>query len=177
MSAHEPTSSPDLPVSERLDFDTGPYASSEVWLPRLHKLIRDQMALARRLGELGDEARRAVEHEEAQGLHPALDQRDAVLREMGLLAEDIRPSLEAFGRLSANLTDEQRRGVQQRIVELDEALALVAAGDEDLQRLIERRRGELGRELAQLASARSAAATYGASAGGGPAAQSHDAHA
>ncbi|GEM_PF-2095951 len=163
--------------SERLDFEASPKAQPELWLPRINRLLREQLEHAGQLRVLSEQAAGAMGADDHEGFDRTLDQRDAVLRSMGLNAEELRAPLGSFTSLAASLTDEQAREIREAVATLNHALDGVSACDERVRLELERRRGELGRELAREAEqwgrARAAAQVYGSS-GHGSAAQASD---
>jgi hypothetical protein len=162
---------------ERLDFTSSPKAQPELWLPRVQRLLRDQLGLAGRLGVLSERARLELMEEDHEGFDRTLDERDLVLREMGGLAEELRAPMASFASLVASLTDEQARQVRGLVAELNGVLDGVSESDGVVRAELERRRGELGRELALEAErwgrARAAGRVYGEGAGR-PSAQVQD---
>lgn len=176
------TSVPDdsIVAPATLDFTGGPYGDPVNWLPRMHKLVGDQLLLAKRLlsyADALDEAAMEVEPAPGRGdaLGAVLDQREAVIREMTLLGEDLRPMLERFTTLATALRTAEEEAIQARVVELDAALSEVAERDKATQRTLEQRRGQIAKELAGMQQARGAASVYGGTGQIAPQAQDFEA--
>ncbi|MCU0688341.1 MAG: hypothetical protein MUE97_01165 [Phycisphaerales bacterium] len=142
------------------DFSGGPHADPAVWLPRMHKLVGDQTLLAKRLHGYAETLARSVSEGEDAQLGGILDQREAVIREMTLLGEDLRPMLERFNTLATALKTVEEETIRQRVVELDALLVQVQKLDDQARVELEARRMELARELAGVQTARSAASVY-----------------
>lgn len=150
-------------LSGTLDFSGGPYAEPANWLPRLHKLVGDQLLLAQRLLSHADDLDASAAEADDERLEDVLEQREAVIREMLLIGEDLRPLLERFTQLATGLRTTEQQVVQERVLELDTLLEQVAQRDGGVQRTLEGRRGQIARALAGVQTARSAASAYGGS--------------
>lgn len=155
---------------DRLDFDSGPQSQPEVWLPRVQRLLREQAELAQGLARLSERASGELLSDDHEGFDRTLDDRDGLLREMSVLAEELRAPMATFSVLVASLTDEQARQIRAMVAELNELLDAVSAADERVRHDLERRRSELGHELAREAEqwgrARAASRVYGGGVSG-----------
>ncbi|HYC99921.1 MAG TPA: flagellar export chaperone FlgN, partial [Phycisphaerales bacterium] len=158
--------------SERLDFSSGGHGEPDVWLPRLQRLISDQLVLAGELDAIDLRKADALAAGNMEGYLGLLEDRQPVIDAITVLNEDLRPFADRFAVLAASLKDEQREAVYAQAGRLDAALAAITQRDTAEAQVLAERRDEVARDLANLNAGRAALGAYGPSGTAAP--QSHD---
>jgi hypothetical protein len=166
---------PPPPPSERFDFSAGSHAEPEVWLPRLLRLLGDQLELAGQI-EVVDANKAAALLEEDMDLYLVLlEERQPLITRLTELNEELKPFAERFALLATSLKDEQREAVYAQAGALDAALSQITERDTAEAALLAERRDGLARDLSNVRTGRAALGAYGEGRQPPPP-QSHDEH-
>jgi len=160
------------PPSDKLDFTAGGHGEPDVWLPRLHRLLADQIELASRIGAIDLRKAVALAGGDMETYLATLDERQPVIDELTALNEELRPFADRFTLLAASLKDEQREAVFAQAGRLDAALAAITRQDEVEARVIAQRRDQAAQELAGIRTGHAALGAYAPPPPVAP--QSHD---
>lgn len=161
------------PPSGKLDFTNGAHGEPDVWLPRLQRLMADQLALTAELNEIDARKSDALAACDMETYLVTLQERQPVIDAMTALNEDLKPFADRFAVLAASLKDEQREAVFAQAGRLDAALMAITQRDTEESQILAERRDEIARELAGIRTGRAALGAYG-TAGSPPPPQSHD---
>jgi len=144
-----------------------------VWLPRLQRLIADQLALTAELDAIDARKAAALSICDMETYLATLDERQPVIDAMTALNEELKPFADRFTLLATGLKDEQREAVFAQAGRLDAALLAITRRDAAEAEVLAERRDEIARELANIRNGRTALGAYG-SAQDGPVPQCHD---
>lgn len=144
----------------------------ERWLPRLLRLLDEQLACAEQLDSLSQQQGELVGVGDASGVLGVLMQRQPLVDRLVQLSQESRPLVERMGELLAALKVEDRQAVMSRVARADELIESVNTRDRMDHAALEHLRKQVGDELASLGKGRDAVAAYGQSGTGpGPAFQ------
>lgn len=165
-SSHQPTTPPPPPSappageSGRLDF-SGTHEEPGVWLPRLQRLLSDQLALTARIDEIDARKTGALADEDMQAYLGLLNERQPVIDRLTELNEDLKPFAERFTLLAASLKQEQRQAIFAQAGRLDAALSQIARRDSAEADELAARRDRIARDLAGMNTGSAALGAYG----------------
>ena len=134
-----------------------------LWLPRLTRVIDDQLVLAQRLDEMSRRQHALALEGDVPAILSVLADREPVVAQMTALALQFEPFAGRLGMLSARLEPADREALIERITRLDALVAGINERDEADRRTLERRRIEIGAELVGLGKGREAVSAYGTS--------------
>jgi hypothetical protein len=161
---------PDQP-SERLDF-SGAHDEPEVWLPRLLRLLADQLEVTHELEGIDARKSAALSNGEMELYLALLDERQPVITRLTELNEGLKPFADRFALLATSLKEEQREAVYAQAGRLDAALMAITQRDAAESAVLASRRDQVARDLANVRTGKSAMGAYGNREAPPP--QSHD---
>ncbi|MDP1660899.1 MAG: hypothetical protein Q8L55_03200 [Phycisphaerales bacterium] len=170
-STPHPTNQPH--PTGKLDFTSGAHGEPEVWLPRLQRLLADQLALTAELNAIDARKAAALGVCDMETYLTTLEERQPVIDAMTALNEDLKPFADRFAVLATGLKDEQREAVFAQAGKLDAALLAITQRDSIESGVLAERRDEIARELANIRNGRAALGAYGPVTDG-PMPQCHD---
>lgn len=147
--------------SGKLDFTSGAHGEPDVWLPRLQRLMADQLALTAELDTIDARKAEALEAGDMESFLSTLEERQPVIDSMTALNEDLKPFADRFAVLAASLKDEQREAVFAQAGRLDAALLAITRRDALESQVLAERRDAVAAELANLRTGRAALGAYG----------------
>lgn len=162
-----------MPPSETFDFSAGSHAEPELWLPRLQRLLSDQLDYARQLEGIDARKADALTDGDMDTYIAALEERQPIITAMTALNEDLKPFADRFTLLATSLKEEQRNAVFAQAGQLDQALMQITERDAAEAGIIAARRDQIAQELANVRTGRNALGAYG-SRNEPPTPQSHD---
>jgi hypothetical protein len=137
---------------------------------RLGILLEAQCALMTELEALAARQRELSAHDDLEPLLQLLDRRGVVIDRLTALLHEIEPlrtSWESQGRPESSIIGSLLDQIARRA-------AAVAAADRDDQRELSRRRGELSRQMGEVATSRRAVGAYSSGPAPGPSAMFQD---
>lgn len=149
------------PLTPPLDFSSGAHGDPEVWLPRLLRLIEDQLTLTRQIDGIDERKARALHENDMDAYLAHLEERQPVIDSLTSLNDALKPFADRFAILAASLKEEQRNTVFAQAGKLDAALHQITLRDTDEAALIATRREQIARELGGLRNGRNALGAYG----------------
>lgn len=150
------------------DESVTPYDDPHRWLPRLGRLLDEQLALAGTLDEMSREQTQTLAAGDAEGVLEIVCERDGIVQRMADLAVEVEPFVRRMGSLASQMHPEDRTALRARLDRLDEMLGAIEERDAADRAVLESRREALGRDLATLAKGRHAHGAYGGDGGVAP---------
>lgn len=138
----------------------GELVPSEDALPRLLSAMDAQVRLLLELESLRLTQRAAIEEDEPANLLALMDQRQALIDSLTTLDREIavlRGRVESRG---SRVTPVQRDEISRRATRVAQAIQRILAGDAEDGEAMERRRGQISRELADTDGNRRAVSAY-----------------
>jgi hypothetical protein len=132
-----------------------------VWAPRLTRLLDEQLALYRRLDEMGAEQSGLIERGETDALLRLLNKRQSVIAEITRLNAEVEPFARDWERLLSSLGADVRESLSTRLREIDELVSRIADRDEADRVSLEKRREVVSKDLGAQSRQRSAVRAYG----------------
>lgn len=166
---------PPQPPSGRFDFSSGSHAEPEVWLPRLQRLLGDQIELAGQLETIDASKSAALLDEDMDMYLVLLEERQPLITRLTELNEELKPFADRFALLATSLKDEQREAVYAQAGQLDAALQQITERDTAEAAWLAERRDGIARDLSNVRTGRAALGAYG-DHHQPPPPQSHDEH-
>lgn len=157
--------------SGRLDF-SGAHDEPDVWLPRLQRLLADQLDIAKELEGIDARKAAALEGGDMEAYLALLDERQPAITRLTDLNEELKPFADRFALLATSLKEEQREAVYAQAGRLDAALLAITQRDAAESAVLAARRDQVARDLAHVRTGRSALGAYGSREPLPP--QSHD---
>ena len=137
------------------------WPSSDVWLPRLLRLLDDQIADAHRLRACSLAQAPLAAAGDVDGVSAVLDERELVIDVMAVRSEDLAPFVRELGTLLRQVAPRYQDAISEKIKTLEVITQLVQQQDEIDLTMVERTRDRLSGEIAGVARGRSALAAYG----------------
>ncbi|GAB4550771.1 MAG: hypothetical protein Tsb0013_12640 [Phycisphaerales bacterium] len=139
-----------------------PYDNPDLWLPRLARILDDQIALYRSLSELSSRQSSIIETGETDALLSVLGQRQSLVERITDLNEELEPFTQRWDELSCRLSDDRKAGIRERLDALDVLVGEIARRDERDRLALERQRDAVSTELKGNAQNRGALNAYAA---------------
>ncbi|MGQ0627865.1 MAG: hypothetical protein ACT4PL_07165 [Phycisphaerales bacterium] len=133
----------------------------EVWLPRLIRLLDDQLADANTLSALSRAQAAAAAAGEIDEIVEILGQREPIVEAMTARGTDLEPFAKGMGTFMAQVAPRYRDLVGERITQIDALVGVVNQQDELDRAALERYRDRIATDLAGVGKARTALAAYG----------------
>lgn len=157
MAEHSPSADP----VERAGRDMpGGHGDPAVWGPRLGRLLDQQLALYRKLDDLGARQSSLVECGETDELLSLLSERKSVIGRITALNAEIEPFARGWATLLEALGRMEREAIAGRLAQIDELVARITERDDADRAALERRREVVSGELKTASRTRSAVHAY-----------------
>ena len=138
----------------------GPHDNPDLWLPRLSRILDNQIELYRKLVVLSERQTGAIESHDTDALLTLLGQRQALVEGVTRLNEDLEPFTNRWQELSSRLPESSKTEVRERLDTLDGLVAKIAKRDEQDRAALEQRRDEVSAELKSAGQQRGAINAY-----------------
>ena len=90
------------PSTGRFDFSSGSHGEPEVWLPRLQRLLSDQLDLAARLEAVDAKKSHALLEEDMDMYLVLLEERQPLITRLTELNEELKPFADRFALLATS---------------------------------------------------------------------------
>ncbi|MFT3686134.1 MAG: hypothetical protein QM783_14640 [Phycisphaerales bacterium] len=146
--------------SGRLDF-SGAHEEPGVWLPRLQRLLADQLGLAQQIELIDGRKSAALADNDMEAYLGLLDQRGVLVERLMALNEELKPFAERFALLATGLKEEQRASVYAEARKLDAVLAEITRRDAAEAEMLAARRDKIAQELSDVRTGSNALGAYG----------------
>ena len=138
----------------------GLHDNPELWLPRLRRILDDQIGLYSRLTELAGQQSHVIQSGDTDALLSLLGQRQTLVERVIALNEDLEPFTSRWDELSPKLPETRRAEVRDRIDTLESLVARIAARDEQDHAALKQQRDAVTSELGGISQRRSAVNAY-----------------
>ncbi len=138
----------------------GLHDNPDLWLPRLTRILDDQVALYRTLSELADRQSGAISKGDTDALLSLLGQRQNYVERITALNEDLTPFTSRWDELSQKLPESRKHALRERIDELETLAKSIAKSDERDRVILEKQRDDVSGQLGGVTQQRSAANAY-----------------
>lgn len=140
---------------------------SSRWLPRLTRLLDEQMELCRGLESLSEAQSNAVSDGDAEALLRVLGERQTIIDRVGEINMELETFRSRRERVLARLSVAERAEVEGRIESIAKAVGSVCERDERDRRELQSQRDEVSKQLGGIGKSRGAVAAYGAGVSAG----------
>jgi hypothetical protein len=138
-----------MDVEAKLDFSSAEHGGAAMWMPRLSRLLNEQIQLATKLNAIGEVRSEALAASDIEKYVELLDQREAPISEMLAKSEQINPFIHRMPTLMASLKHSEQEGLRNQLRQLDDLLELINQRDEAEAQLLAFERSALARALAE----------------------------
>ena len=151
-----------LMITNSTPADQSPsWPSSDVWLPRLLRLLDEQLADANRLRACSLAQAPLAAAGDVDGVSAVLDERELIIDVMAARSEDLAPFVRELATLLRQVAPRYQDLISEKIKTLEVITQLVQQQDEIDLAMVEHTRDRLSSEIAGVARGRSALAAYG----------------
>ena len=140
-----------------------PHDNPDLWLPRLGRILDDQIALYRALSDLSERQSKIVASGETDDLITLLGQRQTLIERVTALNEELEPFTSRWNELSPRLAEARKSEIRERLDALESLVATIAERDERDRIALEQRRDTVTTELKGDSQRRGALNAYAAS--------------
>lgn len=138
----------------------GVHDNPDLWLPRLGRILDDQIELYRKLTALSERQTASIETGDTDALLTLLGQRQGLVERVTRLNEDLEPFTNRWQELSSRLPESSRSQVRERLDTLEELVSTIARRDERDRAVLESRRDRVSAELKTAGQQRGAINAY-----------------
>ncbi|MEM1424863.1 MAG: flagellar export chaperone FlgN, partial [Planctomycetota bacterium] len=142
----------------------GPHDNPELWLPRLARILDEQIGLYRTLADLSERQSAIIASGETDDLLSLLGQRQTLVERVTALNTDLEPFTARWNELSSRLPQARKDEVRDRLDTLEGLVSKIAKRDDQDRRALEQRRDAVSTELKGDTQRRGAMNAYAASA-------------
>ncbi len=137
------------------------HQSPSVWMPRLTRILDEQVAQYTRLAELSKAQSALVREGDADDLLRLLAERQVIVERVNALNEDLAPFTRAWSELLPKLPQADRDSLRTRLDALDGLMVAIAQADDADRAALEQRRSSVSNEINGLGQQRGAVHAYG----------------
>jgi flagellar biosynthesis/type III secretory pathway chaperone len=131
------------------------------WLPRLTRLLDEQIGVYEQLGALAQEQHACVESGDTDALLRILGRRQQLIDDLASRNTELEPFVSRWNDLAQAVSEDDRAALRARIERVETLVDQIAKQDEADHAALEQRRQATAGQMQSLASKRSAVAAYG----------------
>ncbi len=132
---------------------------------RVIDLLGRQLVLYRRIEQLADAQRKAIEVDDTRPLMRLLSQRQKLTTALTKLDAELTPYRERWDGIKEALPPAERRGLDEMVKEAGERLRRILDQDEADGRLLAAKKNHMTHSMSELETARRTLVAYGGTAG------------
>ncbi len=144
-----------------LNLTSTTHSQPDLWLPRLTRLLLDQIDLASQLETIGQQQAHALASDEYDQYLACLADREPLIAQLLRLNEEIKPFMQQFSTLSVSLRSSQLTELQGLIAKVDAQIATITQRDQAQMQVLKLRREETARQMTGVHLHRQAVGAYG----------------
>ena len=134
---------------------------SDVWLPRLVRLLDDQIADAQRLSALSRAQGELAAAGEVEGVVELLEERAPLVEAMQRRGGEFEPFAKNMGEMLRAVAPRYRELLVEKIARIEAMVAIINQQDDIDRVALERTRDRLAQEIAGVGRGKSALSAYG----------------
>lgn len=138
----------------------GLHDNPDLWLPRLGRILDEQLGLYRRLDELSQSQAGVIESGDSDALLTVLGQRQTIVERITALNADLEPFTSRWDTLSLRVPGTKKQSIRARLDELETLVGSITQRDEHDRAALEKQRAAVSSDLVGLGHQKSAHNAY-----------------